>query len=90
MFGLKEDEVNQIKILLKTNGIHNALIFGSRAKGNYKAGSDIDLAIDKDENKISYLLNEETNLAYYFDVVNINKLKNKNLIEHIKRVGIAI
>lgn len=90
MFGLKDEEINQIKTLLRANGVDNALIFGSRAKGNYKQGSDIDIAIDKDENRISYLLNEETNLAYYFDVVNLNKIKNKNLIEHIKRIGVTI
>ena len=90
MLGLSDDEIDQIKTLLRANGINRAYVFGSRAKGNYRAGSDIDLAIDRDEDKISYLLNEETNLAYYFDVININKIKNQNLIEHIKRVGVEL
>jgi len=49
--------------------------------------SDIDIAIIGDERKVSYLLNEETFLPYFFDIINLEKIKNKNLIEHIKRVG---
>lgn len=87
MFGLNDKEIEEIKSVLKSNNIKKAFIFGSRAKGNYKKGSDIDIAIDGDERKISYLLNEESSLPYYFDVVNISKIKNKNLSDHIKRAG---
>ncbi len=90
MFGLKDAELTKIKDILDANGVKKAFIFGSRAKGNYKMGSDVDLAVDANERKISYLLNEETNLSYFFDVVNINKIKNANLLEHIKRVGVAL
>lgn len=88
MFGLKQIELEQIKSILKSSGIKKAFIFGSRAKGCHKAGSDVDIAIEGDETKVSYFLNEESNLPYFFDVVNINKIKNKNLLDHIKRVGI--
>jgi len=37
--------------------------------------------------EVSYILNKETFLPYFFDVINLEKIKNKNLIEHIKRVG---
>ena len=87
MFGLSDSELCQIRSLLQSSGITKAFIFGSRAKGNYKVGSDVDIAIDGDETKASYLLNEESQLPYYFDIVNINKIKNKNLLDHIKRVG---
>jgi len=55
--------------------------------GTYKKGSDIDLAIEGDEKKIAYILNEESPLIYQCDVVNISKLRNQNLLEHIHRVG---
>jgi predicted nucleotidyltransferase len=67
--------------------VDKLIVFGSRAKGNYKKGSDVDLAIIGNEKKLSYYLNEETNLPYFFDVINLQKITNKNLIEHIKRVG---
>ena len=86
MYGLNEKELNEIKNILK-NYTSKAILFGSRAKGNYKKGSDIDIAIIGDERKVSYLLNEETFLPYFFDIVNLEKIKNKNLLEHIKRVG---
>ena len=87
MFGLKENELKEIKEILKRENVKTAIIFGSRAKGNFKKGSDIDLAIIGDERKISYILNEETFLPYFFDVVNLDKISNKNLLSHIKRVG---
>lgn len=90
MFGLKDSDIDEIKNILKLNHISKAVIFGSRAKGNYKQGSDGDIAVDGDARKVSYYLNEESKLAYFFDVVNINNIKNNNLIEHIKRVGISI
>jgi uncharacterized protein len=95
--GLLESDLNKIiSILREENKIERALIFGSRAKGNFKKGSDIDLALFGNSidfeivNKISYLLNEETNMPYKFDVLNYNALSEKELINHIDRVGIEI
>jgi len=87
MFGLKANELKVIKEILKKENVKTAIIFGSRAKGNFKKGSDIDLAIIGDERKISYILNEETFLPYFFDVINLDKISNKDLLSHIKRVG---
>ncbi|MBE0492396.1 MAG: nucleotidyltransferase domain-containing protein [Sulfurospirillum sp.] len=77
----------QIKDILENENIKECIVFGSRAKGNYKKGSDVDLAIKGDEKRLSYLLNEESNLIYYFDVCNIEQIKNQKLKEHIQRVG---
>jgi len=87
MYGLMQYELDTIRSVLKTLNIQKVILFGSRAKGNYKKGSDIDLAIIGDERKVSYQLNEETNLPYFFDVINLYKVTNKNLIEHIHSVG---
>jgi predicted nucleotidyltransferase len=86
MYGLNERELEIIKEVANRLDIKKILLFGSRAKGNYKKGSDIDLAIVGNERKFSYYLNEETNLPYFFDVVNLEKLDN-SILEHIKRVG---
>jgi predicted nucleotidyltransferase len=87
MYGLKEKELQEIKQILSDNHIGKAILFGSRAKGNYSPGSDVDLAIIGNEKKLSDALNEESRLVYYFDIINLEKIKNKNLKEHIYRVG---
>ena len=96
MFGLKKNDIdNIISIVQGFNVVEQALIFGSRAMGNYKKGSDIDIAIKGDSidykitSQIAYLLNEETLMPYFFDVVHYNSLKNENLVDHIDRVGVV-
>lgn len=93
-FGLKEPELKKIIDILRQHPqVEEACIFGSRAKGNYKTGSDVDLALKGEKlipkiiTRISYLLNEETTMTYHFDVLNFQTLKNIALVEHIKRVG---
>ena len=45
-FGLQDSDIKSIvKILLKNPLINEAYIFGSRAKGNFKKGSDVDIAL---------------------------------------------
>ncbi|HEV2832283.1 MAG TPA: nucleotidyltransferase domain-containing protein [Hanamia sp.] len=95
-FGLKEGDIKSIiSILQQQPEVEEALIFGSRAKGNYKTGSDVDMAIKGDGinlkiiTHISYLLNEETIMPYQFDVINYHSIRNAELIEHIDRAGIS-
>jgi predicted nucleotidyltransferase len=69
-------------------------MFGSRAKGNYKNGSDVDIALKgklsfETITHINYLLNEETTMPYKFDVLNYHTIQDKDLIEHINRAGIC-
>ncbi len=73
--------------------IEEILIFGSRAKGNYKNGSDIDLALKGSEctpdlvlNLTGYI-NEELPIPYHVDIVDYNTIGNIDLKEHIDRVG---
>ena len=68
-------------------------LFGSRAKGTYKAGSDIDIAI-KGSNidhklvmALSTRLNEETTMPYFFDIVHYDGITDPELRAHIDRVG---
>ncbi|CAG5011876.1 hypothetical protein DYBT9275_05044 [Dyadobacter sp. CECT 9275] len=95
MFGLKESDISDItQILNRYPGISRAYIFGSRAKGNYKSGSDVDIAVKGDD--ISYdtilniaaYLNEETLMPYHFDVLNYQTIQSSDLREHIDRTGI--
>jgi len=67
-------------------------LYGSRAKGNYKPGSDIDLTLKgigldlKLINKISIEL-DDLLLPYTFDLSIYNAIDDPALIEHIERVG---
>lgn len=74
--------------------IRESVLFGSRAKGTFSAGSDVDLALkgcsENDALQLSALLNEETTLPYFFDVVVYETIQNRDLSEHIDRVGLKI
>ncbi len=73
--------------------IYEVVIFGSRAKGNFQPGSDVDLAIKGHGLDYSYtekvrnLLQEGLYTPYFFDVVDYDKISNAALKEHIDRVG---
>lgn len=67
-------------------------IFGSRAKGNYNTGSDIDLAIMNKLSGHKTMLKikddfEESSLPYKVDLVEYGSLTNIDLTDHIKRRG---
>jgi predicted nucleotidyltransferase len=96
-FGIKKEDldyiVNEIK---KYEEIEKATIFGSRAKGNYKHGSDIDIAIYGKKVNINIVaklltdLGECSKMPYMFDIIDFTHLEHKELREHIERVGIEI
>lgn len=81
-------------VLAHFESLYEAAIFGSRAKGNSRPGSDVDLSIKgctySEIVTISMKLNEETILPYFFDVVAFETIKNDQLIDHINRVGKVI
>ncbi len=95
-YGLKEDTLERIVgVFTKHSKIERVLLYGSRAKGKYRNGSDIDLALVgkniniQDLNKILLEL-DELYLPYTFDLVIFERIENVDLIDHINRIGIAI
>ncbi len=98
--GLSAKDLSIIKTTIASfECMESATLFGSRAKGNYKTGSDIDIAIKLKQpttptpNPISLIhdkLEEETPLPYFFDAVNYHTIQNQALIEHINRVGVKL
>ena len=91
-YGLKDSFISTIEeIFKKNNKITKLIIYGSRAKGTYKPGSDIDLAIVgeislEELNKIAIEL-DDLDSPYTFDLCIYNKLKNVDLKEEIDKVG---
>lgn len=91
-FGLESELIIKLKSIFRQfPEIEKVVIFGSRAKGNYKVGSDIDLAIigDFSSNVLSKIYNQidELNTPYKFDLINYNSITNNDLLDHINRVG---
>ena len=75
--------------------IEQAVLYGSRAKGNFKPFSDIDITLMGDRltyNTLSSLSDEidDLLLPYSVDLSIYGKLKNADLLEHIHRMGIPI
>jgi predicted nucleotidyltransferase len=96
-FGLKSEQGKFIlQVLARFTEVESAKIFGSRAKGNYKKGSDVDLVLfgekidDKTIFQISDWLNERSTIPLIFDLLDYKKINNQSLKEHIDRVGITI
>lgn len=96
-FGLIDRDLEYIVLMIsKFPEITKAVIFGSRAKGNFKPGSDIDIAIYGEKinfdtiSNLHYQLEEESPMPYMFDIVDYTHSKNLEIKEHIERVGISI
>lgn len=92
-YGLSKRDINTIRqIFIKYPEVRNVSIFGSRALGTNRPGSDIDLAI-LDENISPTTLRriisdfEESSLAYKVDVLHYPSLEHTELRDHINRVG---
>ncbi len=95
MFGLKTSTINQINaVFAHYDAVQEVVLYGSRAKGNYKRGSDIDLIL-KGEGLNLQLLNridfelDDLLLPYTFDLSIYDQIDNTDLIEHIGRVGMT-
>lgn len=88
---LFDDIINEFK---KTN-IEKVILFGSRARNDYKYNSDIDLAViftnNDNDNYIKLLTKlENLNTLYKFDIIDYSKITNIKLKEEIDKDGIII
>ena len=93
-FGLPEKSMDMIiEALSRWSEIEKAAIFGSRATGNYKRGSDVDLVIYGSlvtfeiVSGLSCLLNEELPLPYFFDVLHYEAISSDRLRSNIDVQG---
>ena len=92
-FGLSETVIKELQEVFRHHAnIEKVLIFGSRSKGNYRAGSDIDLAVigkDVDYNQLLDIICEieELELLYSVDLLDYQKKKGTPIGDHIDRVG---
>lgn len=91
--GLPAETIRMIlEILGDYPEIERVTLFGSRAKGNFRPGSDIDLCLDAPKLDLSRQMQIETRLddlllPWKIDLVQRHHIDNPALLEHIERVG---
>ena len=95
-FGLRQEDIAYIVNSMQPFAeIEKAAIFGSRAKGSHKPGSDVDIAVWGDNITFSTVsslharLEDESPLPYFFDIVDYSHLTHEELKSHIDRVGVV-
>ena len=94
-FGLKNTDIKRIKDVFHLhNKVNEVLIFGSRAMGTERLGSDIDLAVKGEHIDIDDILKirtqlDELTIAYECDVVNYDVIETPEFKEHIDKHGIV-
>ena len=93
-YGLSERTLKTLDSIFKMYpGIKEVVLYGSRAKGNYRPGSDIDITLKttsvfcwNDLLRISGNF-EDSDIPYFVDVSIYDTLRNSDLTDHIDRVG---
>ena len=95
-FGLKEATIQKIgAVLAHYPPVEKAVLYGSRAKGNYKNGSDIDLTLCGGADltlNVLYRISDELDdllLPYTIDLSILSQINDPDVIEHIRRVGMT-
>jgi uncharacterized protein len=93
-FGLPQPTIQKIcAVFSRYPQVDKAILYGSRAKGTYKNGSDIDLALDGANltlNMVNKILDDldELLLPYTIDLSIFDHIDDPDVIGHIQRVGI--
>jgi predicted nucleotidyltransferase len=95
-FGLDASVLSRIIHVFEENPcVDEVILYGSRAKGTNKPGSDVDLALKGESlnlqqiNRMSLEL-DDLLLPYTFDLTIYHRIDDPDLIEHIERVGKTI
>lgn len=91
--GLSAETVAQIRgALSRFPEVERAVLFGSRAKGTFRQGSDIDLALVGEGvdwrllGRIEMVL-DDLMLPYSFSLIELSKVTNEEVAAHVRRVG---
>jgi predicted nucleotidyltransferase len=96
MYGLTQENIARItNVLEQFPAIENAIIYGSRVKGNFKPSSDIDIVLKGKAINLRVLSRvtlelDDLLLPNKFDISIYHHIDNKELLDHIKRVGVKL
>ena len=95
-YGIPEPTLEIIRDAIRQHaGVSRVILYGSRAKGNFRDGSDIDITLEGEGLSFDDLLRIESHLdaldlPWHFDVSLRNGLTHPELLQHIQRVGYEI
>ena len=89
------DLENIIRLIKKCPKVEGIILFGSRAKGTFSNGSDVDIALKGENIQLTDVLDlsidlDELELPYKFDIIIFDRIKEKALTDHINSVGIVL
>lgn len=86
--GIRQQVIDEIRELARKHEIHRVILFGSRARGDFRKTSDIDLAADGgDFVRFALDVDEETSTLLEFDIVDLSGEIQPELRESIEREG---
>lgn len=95
LYGLPVTAIEKLAgVFRQYPAITRVIIYGSRAMGNYRTGSDIDLCIDSDSLNLTQLLKIENQiddllLPWKVDLSLKKTIDNPQLLEHMDTVGLT-
>lgn len=94
-YGLSEAVIKKIcAVFASYPQIEKVLLYGSRAKGNYRNGSDIDMTICATDDMTLNLRHQiardldDLLLPYTIDLSILKDIDDPDVAEHIRRVGL--
>lgn len=88
--GIKESLIEEIRDLARRYNIDKVILFGSRARGDFRRTSDIDLAVSGGDTVLFSLDIEETGTLLEYDVVNLDGSVQDELLKAIEKEGIIL
>jgi len=92
-FGLEDKKIKKIvSVFNKYKAVEKAVIFGSRARGDFEYNSDIDIAVYTNGQSVTGLQSELEEAAgiYKFNLVFMDELNNDQLRQNIEKDGVEI
>ena len=86
--GIKAEVIEEIRKLAKKYDVTKVILFGSRARGDFKRTSDIDIAVTGgDFMRFALDVDEETSTLLKYDIVDLDSDMQDELRESIREEG---
>ena len=89
--GIHAVVLEHIRSIAKQYDLNRVILFGSRARGDFKERSDIDLAASGGNiSAFSLAVDEETDTLLKYDVVDLDRPVDPALLDNIRKDGIML
>lgn len=95
MYGLNDQDIRSLReVFSRHAAVEKAILYGSRAIGNQRYNSDIDLILTGEALSLSeqFRIEQELDdllLPYRIDLSRLSNISNPDLLDHIRRVGLV-